>query len=170
MNILTISWHKWHVYLCTSLTSFVWSRTSLLGSRCSAMKFWLPLTATPLQTQREQRISRIYTVVMGRKREEHFNYWDANVTIIQKNVAQSLNEIAVKRPYSSSIHLLGWYDCVACRASLIMSLWVHLTQVLQGSRFCKPNTLGQYIMAKHPLLNWKGMWTIGLDTCKGSHI
>lgn len=47
-------------YLWTSLTSRVWSSRSLLGSRLSQMRFWLALTATPLQTQREHRTSRIW--------------------------------------------------------------------------------------------------------------
>jgi len=51
---------KWFVYLWTSLTRRVWSSRSLLGSRWSQMKFWLALTATPLQTHREQRTSRIW--------------------------------------------------------------------------------------------------------------
>lgn len=46
-------------YLWTSLISRVWRSRSLLGSRLSQIRFWLALTATPLQTQREHRTSRI---------------------------------------------------------------------------------------------------------------
>lgn len=49
-----------HLYLWTSLTSRVCSSRSLSGSSVSQIRFWLALTATPLQTQREHRTSRIW--------------------------------------------------------------------------------------------------------------
>lgn len=45
-------------YLVTSLISRVCRSRFLRGSKLSQIKFWLALTATPLQRQREHRTSR----------------------------------------------------------------------------------------------------------------
>lgn len=55
------AWHlewQWWPYLVTSLISRVCKSRFLRGSRLSQIRFWLALTATPLQRQREHRISR----------------------------------------------------------------------------------------------------------------
>ena len=55
------AWHlewRWWPYLVTSLISRVCRSRFLRGSKLSQIRFWLALTATPLQRQREHRISR----------------------------------------------------------------------------------------------------------------
>lgn len=66
----TLGW-QWGPYLVTSLISRVCRSKFLRGSKLSQIRFWLALTATPLQRQREHSTSRTCNGIHPPKPQNH---------------------------------------------------------------------------------------------------